>query len=207
MRGPIVATALAVAFCAPGVARSQPNPLSPPAPHVIEFLDGHWSLLASDYSYTIAGETIFIPRGFVTDFASVPRKLQSVLGSHGRYSRAAIIHDFLYWAQPCTRQQSDNIMRLVMRNSGVPDWQILAVFKSVDWFGKIAWRDNAALRRRGVPHVVLPGSFALADRHTWEGALDVLVAAGVRDPQFSVSQSFCALGGPADATPSPEPAQ
>jgi hypothetical protein len=198
------AIAFAFVLSVSAAARAQPSPI-PPAPHVIEFLDGNWSMLAADYRYEISGQSIVIPRGFVTDFASIPPKLQSVLRAHGRYSRAAIIHDFLYWAQPCSRRQADNIMRLVMRRSGVDALQLTTIFKAVDWFGKAAWNGNRALRDRGVPHVVPIPFVAHADTRTWDATLDALIEAGVRDPQFSVSPTFCALGGPGSAPPEPPP--
>jgi hypothetical protein len=39
---------------------------------------------------------IVAPRGFVTDFASIPEAFWSFgLSAHGRYSKAAIVHDYL----------------------------------------------------------------------------------------------------------------
>lgn len=38
---------------------------------------------------------ITVPAGFVTDGASVPRPLWWLLPAWGRYSRAAVIHDYL----------------------------------------------------------------------------------------------------------------
>lgn len=42
-----------------------------------------------------SGRVISVPVGFVTDGASVPRPLWWLLPAWGRYSRAALIHDFL----------------------------------------------------------------------------------------------------------------
>ena len=40
----------------------------------------------------------------MTDYASIPSVLWSFgLSPHGLYSRAAVIHDYLYWTQLCTR--------------------------------------------------------------------------------------------------------
>src|SRR5262245_11770367 len=68
----------------------QPVPLTP-------FGDGNDSVLMTELSYRI-GETthvIVVPAGFVTDFASTPRAIWSVLPPTGRYQMAAIVHDFL----------------------------------------------------------------------------------------------------------------
>lgn len=37
-----------------------------------------------------------VPKGFVTDFASVPEILQGLIPPTGRYGKAAVIHDYLY---------------------------------------------------------------------------------------------------------------
>lgn len=42
-----------------------------------------------------SGRRIIVPAGFVTDGASIPRVLQGVLPAWGRWSRAAVIHDYL----------------------------------------------------------------------------------------------------------------
>lgn len=67
----------------------------------ITHLDADWRLwrLEQPLQYDIgelgSGRTVVVPAGFVTDGASVPRPLWSVLPTWGRYSRAAVIHDFL----------------------------------------------------------------------------------------------------------------
>jgi len=42
-----------------------------------------------------SGRVVAVPVGFVTDGASVPRPLWWLLPAWGRYSRAAVVHDFL----------------------------------------------------------------------------------------------------------------
>jgi hypothetical protein len=42
---------------------------------------------------------IIVPRGFVTDLASIPRPLWSWLPPDGPWAKAAVIHDFLYYTQ------------------------------------------------------------------------------------------------------------
>lgn len=42
-----------------------------------------------------SGALIIVPAGFETDGASIPRLLQGILPAWGRWSRAAIIHDYL----------------------------------------------------------------------------------------------------------------
>lgn len=42
-----------------------------------------------------SGRVIEVPAGFITDGASIPRILWALLPTWGRYSRAAVIHDYL----------------------------------------------------------------------------------------------------------------
>lgn len=54
-------------------------------------------LLLSDlvfYSALIGG-TITVPKGYKTDFASIPWLLQSVVQVNGKHRRAAVIHDWM----------------------------------------------------------------------------------------------------------------
>lgn len=43
-----------------------------------------------------SGKAIIVPSGFITDGASVPQFLWGFLPSWGKYSRAAVVHDYLY---------------------------------------------------------------------------------------------------------------
>ena len=86
----------------PTYARAQ----APPPPPVVQpFNDGAYWVLIKPFTYRI-GSTRFaitVPSGFVTDFASIPAAFRAVLSPTGRPGRAAIIHDFLYWDQTCSR--------------------------------------------------------------------------------------------------------
>lgn len=43
-----------------------------------------------------SGQIIVVPAGFKTDFASIPWGFRNLFPPIGKYSRAAVIHDFLY---------------------------------------------------------------------------------------------------------------
>jgi len=47
------------------------------------------------YSEENNGYTIYIPKGYRTDFATVPRFLWSLVPPVGRWSKATIVHDWL----------------------------------------------------------------------------------------------------------------
>lgn len=64
-------------------------------------LNADWRLweLETPLTYEVgregSGRIIEVPRGFITDGASVPRLLWPLFPSWGRYSRAAVLHDYL----------------------------------------------------------------------------------------------------------------
>lgn len=62
--------------------------------------------------------TIVVPRGIVTDFASVPRVplIFEVFG--GTSQRAAVLHDYLYTMRKLPRKTCDAIFYEAMRVSG-----------------------------------------------------------------------------------------
>src|SRR5262245_61834039 len=81
---------------------------TPPSPLVRAFGDNKFWIVVENMEYIIGrtSDRIVVPKGFVTDFASIPQALWSLgLSPHGQYSRAAVIHDFLYWTQGCSRAQ------------------------------------------------------------------------------------------------------
>lgn len=74
-----------------------------------------WVLL-EEFDYHVgkypSDVVITVPRGFVTNFASVPRFLWSWLPPWGKYGKATIIHDWLYRHIPekrFTKKEADEI--------------------------------------------------------------------------------------------------
>lgn len=129
----------------------------PPSPAVRAFGDNKFWITLEDMPYVI-GDTkkrIVVPNGFVTDFASIPQPLWSLgLSPHGQYSRAAVVHDYLYWAQVCTRAQADRLLVIAMKESKVGAFDEFAVYQGVDKFGGSSWDSNANERKAGLPRVV-----------------------------------------------------
>jgi hypothetical protein len=96
-----------------------------------------------------------VPKGFVTDFASIPRIFWSALRPDGLYAYAAIIHDFLYWTQTITRKESDRILRMCMRDFAVPAKTIEIIYRAVRFGGEAAWRNNQSLRESGEKRILV----------------------------------------------------
>lgn len=102
-----------------------------------------------------SGESVQVPKGFVTDFASIPQMFWNVLPPWGTYGKACIVHDYLYqggvitFLDPTipgitthvdpTREQADNILREGMEALGVSWWKRNVIFRGVRIGGRGIW--------------------------------------------------------------------
>jgi hypothetical protein len=85
--------------------------------------DKNWRLLR-ELDYEGQSETFQVPLDADTDFASVPRLFVWFLPRYGRYTKAAILHDYL-WRQRAAKGEmsyidADGMFRRAMRELGVP---------------------------------------------------------------------------------------
>lgn len=84
-----------------------------------------------------------IPEGFLTDFASIPRLLWRYLDPEDpAICYASAIHDYLYSAQPCSREMADKILVEAMSISGARWDQRVAAYRAVRMFGGSHWKDS-----------------------------------------------------------------
>ena len=119
--------------------------------------DGRTWVTRKEFGYDIGVEgsdnTVDVPIGFMTDFASVPRPLWAVLPRWGKYGNAAVIHDYCYWEQKRSRKESDGIFREAMQVLKVPMWKTLLMYYAVRLGGGLAWSGNKRLRKKGIDRV------------------------------------------------------
>ena len=80
---------------------------------------------------------VTVPRGFKTDYASIPHILWSIMPPDGPWVRAAVIHDYLYQTMDVPRWLCDAVFRSVMQHDKVPLIQRLAIFYAVRIFGRL----------------------------------------------------------------------
>lgn len=119
-------------------------------PKVSKFFDRAYYLL-EDIEWTpdipINGiSKVVVPKGFVTDFASVPRIFWPILPPDDEYLLPAIVHDWLYWDQSLSKEQADGIMKAAMEELKLASWKITAVYQAVSIFGGSAWTSNLRLK-------------------------------------------------------------
>jgi hypothetical protein len=108
----------------------------------LEYLDGRDWKVIREFRYRSEDaieRVVRVPRGFVTDFASIPRFLWRVLPPTGKYGKAAVIHDFLYRTQACTRAEADAVFLEAMTDLSVGFWRRHAMHVAVRLFGSRAY--------------------------------------------------------------------
>ena len=175
-----------------------PPPPPPEPPLVLPFGDNANWILMRDMNYRIGNtkEVITVPQGFVTDFASIPPKLAVFgLSPHGQFSRAAVIHDFLYWAQPCSKDQADRLLLIAMKESSVGKFDAFAVYEGVHNFGNSSWESNKNQRKLGRFRVI-PGEYLERDdpNITWPQYQQILNLKDVKDLEFQKNPTYCKIG-------------
>jgi len=87
--------------------------------------------------------SIVVPMGFVTDLASVPWFARWLVPTWGKFSAASIVHDWLYFDQPCSREEADTIFAELMKADGVRASRRMALVSGVRAGGWVAWRKHA----------------------------------------------------------------
>ena len=168
---------------------------APPNPGVRPSGNNRAFILLESMTYLIGNTNIGItvPVGFVTDYASIPRRLWSLYSPHDQYSRAAIVHDYLYWSQLCTREQADNLFMIAMKESAVPAATREIVYFGVHEGGQSSWDDNAKERQKGLLRVVPIERKDFPPNWSWEMYREYLGRQGVKDPSFQ-GADYCELG-------------
>ncbi len=161
------------------------------------FVDGrHW-IVRQPLTYTIgiSTDSVTVPEGFVTDFASIPQVFQSIIRQNGLYLLPAVVHDYLYWKQTCTRTQADQIFLLAMIENRVSDVHRIPIYEVVRAAGGFAWEENARERRENRVRILPEDRQRVPINMLWPEYQAQLAAEGVRDgPDTTVPAGFCGRG-------------
>lgn len=114
-----------------------------PFPILCEVDDNLWMLM-DHFSYTGDDNiTYSAPKGMLTDLTSIPRQLWDLLPPFGRYSGAAVIHDYLYQSQITTKEIADRVLEEAMDMVNVPHFIKQLIYEGVKIGGQIAWDQHS----------------------------------------------------------------
>lgn len=84
------------------------------------------------YESDLLGFTVTVPKGFRTDFASVPRIVFGYLLFGGKGKRAAVVHDWLYsGGVNVTRELADQVFREALIATGYSAFTVGAMYGAV----------------------------------------------------------------------------
>jgi len=161
--------------------------------------DGRHFVLRQPLVYEIkkTGAIVIVPEGFVTDFASVPWVARSIIAVLGRHSVPAIVHDYLYWEQKCTRLQADLIMFDAMEEYKSTWFEKHAVWRALRLRGEGPWSINTTDRKKGLLRVIPPEYADIPANTIWSQYRQELFDHGVRETQQtavdSKAPSYCKL--------------
>lgn len=100
-------------------------------------------LLTEDFIYdsNLLGRVV-VPAGTRTDWASIPRILWRYLDPEDTAIQfASLVHDYLYTAQPCSREMADRVLKEAMELCGARWDQRAAAYRAVRLFGGSHWKD------------------------------------------------------------------
>lgn len=98
--------------------------------------------LRSLYYQTALG-LVVVPENFRSDGASMPRLFWRLIGHpfQMQYLREAILHDWLYRTQPCSRALADRIFYELLAGKVKP-WRRKLIYLGLRLGGWVAWRQN-----------------------------------------------------------------
>jgi len=95
-------------------------------------------------SVIIDGSLIIeVPKGFITDGASIPVFFHRLIGHpfKSKFIVPALIHDFCYTSHCVSKDYADTVFYKGLLSYNVPKWRAWMMWKSVKWFGKSAWKN------------------------------------------------------------------
>lgn len=95
--------------------------------------DSDMNELLDDLIYTNTDGIVYkVPKGFKTDFASIPKILRNIIAPTGKWTNASILHDYLYtkgYELGVSRKQADKIFYNAMIDSFVAN-----ITANIMWF-------------------------------------------------------------------------
>ncbi len=118
-----------------------------------------WELVES-FKYEGNTDVFEVPKGFTTDFASVPRVFTWLLPRYGRWTQAAVLHDFLWDLSrrgQFEKADADGIFNRALRELDVPFLRRWVMWSAVRWAsGPKQWFKKGPLSFAKMVVIALP---------------------------------------------------
>lgn len=108
-----------------------------------ESVPGEWVLFKDLFYRSATGRIWKVPRGFITDLASIPDLAKGLIDVNDKHRRAAVLHDYLYCVQTVPRDQADALFLEAMETVGVEKWKRNLMWAAVRAGGWMYWNRRA----------------------------------------------------------------
>lgn len=104
-------------------------------------LDAWNFLLLTDihYYYIKGKKHIHVPKGFITDLATIPRFAWWCISRTELSYKAPIVHDYLYEKRQGTQKEADQIFLQIMIEERISFWRRNLAYFFVRMLGWIKW--------------------------------------------------------------------
>ncbi len=102
------------------------------------------AILVADFHYASVRlqRVVTVPKGFRTDYASVPRLPFAYMLFGGTAKKAAVIHDYLYRQSGVSRSDADAVFSEAMAASGQGWWRRVPMYAGLRLFGWTAYQER-----------------------------------------------------------------
>lgn len=102
------------------------------------------------YYSTHLKATITVPKGFITDGASIPIGARWLFPFGGKKMQAAVVHDYLYRTGEYSKAEADYVFKEAMKVMGVTSWRVTVMYNAVRYFGGNSWRARVHQRSASI---------------------------------------------------------
>ena len=128
--------------------------------HASSLFEKDFWVVKKEFRYYIDGDSnklVIVPRGFLTDGATVPRLFWGLIPPWGRYGQAVVLHDYLceflgYWENgqwvTITRKDADRIFDQAMVDLGVSSTLRRTMYMAVSFYTQLSKFKNNSLHQR-----------------------------------------------------------
>lgn len=100
-----------------------------------------WELV-EEFTVSIDEKTFKVPKGFLTDLASVPRILWILIPPFGKYTKAAVIHDYLCYKSIISRKEGDKVFYKIMIRDGTKKWKAKIMYLGVRLYSWVKYNKS-----------------------------------------------------------------
>ena len=106
----------------------------------VEYIGCEKYRLLKSLHYIIDGEKFVVEKGFITDFASVPKVFWGFFPPDKNYAFAAVLHDWLYATKPFSRKKADKVFYRAMVLYDIDEKVCKLFYYIVRLFGYYRWK-------------------------------------------------------------------